>query len=254
MYSKRFKKSPDLSNLSDLDVYLLLRNGHIEKFPNGFLTKDTCRRILRWLCLEHYHLTRKEICYLNRDFLFQNFIGGFRKIFDYNIFSLIQYSFPDLNIKQWETAKVPSGFWNDKNNQKEFIEWLAKKENIDLHSQKDVSKITADVLTKHGASKARRVAGGTYELICSATGNEFQEWEILKMDIWTEEKAILAVKWLVEEKLKWSDEQVKDNLTATVFQANHLGGLLKNYCNNSPFKAINLAYPGKFTALKYSKA
>ncbi len=248
------KRAIDLSNFSDLEIYLLIRNGSLDRFPIDFLNKDTCKVILRWLCLNHYHLTRKEICHLNQTFLFKNFIGGFRKIFSYNMFSLIQYSFEDLDIKRWETAKVPNGFWKDRQNQKEFIEWLAKKENLDLTSLKDVSKISAEMINRYGASKARRTAGGVYSLITSATGDRFQEWEILKLDVWTEEKAIKAVKWLVEEKLKWSDEQVYENLTASVFQENHLGGLLERYCNNSPIKAINLAYPGKFKSLKHSKS
>lgn len=246
-------KKVDTSNLSDVEVYLLIRYGSISRFPHNFLNKDSCKRILRWLCLENYHMTREEICNLRQDFLFANFLGGFRKIFDYNMFSLIQYSFPELNIKRWETSKVSDNFWKDKTNQKEFIEWMAEKENIDLTKLEDVSRITAAMLNKYGASKARRLAGGTFELIASATEDRFQEWEILKMDAWTAKKATKAVRWLIEDKLKWSDKQIQENLTASVFQANHLGGLLKNYCNNSPIKAINLAYPGKFKSLKYSK-
>lgn len=247
------KKTIDTTNLSDVAVYLLVINGTLSRFPNGFLNKDSCKRILRWLCLDNYHMTREEICNLRQEFLFQNSISGFRKIFGYNMFVIIHYSFPELDIKHWETAKVPDNFWKDQKNQKDFIEWMAKKENLNLNKLEDVSKITADMIDKYGASKARRVAGGTFELISSATGNKFQEWEILKMDVWNEEKAIKAVKWLIEEKLKWSDKQVQAQLTASVFQKNHLSGLLKNYCNNSPIKALNLAYPNKFKSLKYSK-
>lgn len=243
----------DITNLSDVEIYLLVREGIISRFPQSFLNEFSCKRILRWLCLENYHMTRDEICNIRQDFLFLNSLGGFRKIFDYNMFSLIQYCFPELNIKHWETAKVSDHFWEDKENQREFVEWMAEKEKIDLNNLKDVSKITANMLTKYGGSKARRIAGGTFELISSATGNKFQEWEIFKMDVWTEEKAIKAVKWLIEQKLKWSNEQIQEYLTASVFQKNHLGGLLKNYCNNSPLKAINIAYPGRFKSLKYSR-
>lgn len=242
----------DITGLTDIEVYLAVRDGSLKRFPCGFLSKSTCKKILRWLCLDELKMTRQEICNLKQSFLFSNSLAGFRKIFNYNMISIIQYSFPELDIKCWETAKVPDRFWNDKENQREFIEWMAKKENIDLTRLEDVSKITSSMLSQYGASKARIVAGGTFELISSATVNRFQEWEILKIDIWTEEKAITAIKWLIEEKLKWSDEQVKAQLTASVFRKNHLGGLLKNYCGNSPIKAINIAYPEKFKSLKYS--
>lgn len=243
----------DTLNLSEVEVYLLVRSGKITRFPNGFLDKSTCKEILRWLCLDYYHMNRESICRIDSSFLFCNFLSSFRKVFGNNMYHLICYTFPELNIKEWETLKVQNNFWHDKGHQKEFVEWIAEKEQLDLKNIDDVSKITAEMIAHYGGSKARKIAGGTYELVSTATGSRFQEWELFKMDIWTEEKAVKAVKWLIEDKLKWSDEQVKSSLTASVFYRNDLGGMLKHYCGNSPIKALEIAYPGKFTSLKHSK-
>lgn len=239
----------DTTTLSAVETYLLIQKGVLKRFPAGFLDKYNCREIVRWLCLDHYKMNREEICHIPQKFFSDNSISSFKKIFN-NLPEMICFSFPEMNIKEWETSRVPDGFWNEKQNQKEFIEWIAEKEKLDLNDMTDVSKITADVIGRYGGSKARRIVGGTYELISSATGNKFQEWEILKMDIWTEKKAICAIKWLIEERLKWSDEQIEESLTAAVFRRNNLGGMLRRYCNNNPVKALEIAYPGKFTYCK----
>lgn len=251
MYKKR--KTIDTLELSEVEVYLLVRSGKIQKFPNGFLDKSTCKEILRWLCLDYYHMDRESICQLNISFLLNNSLSSFRRIFGNNMYHLICYTFPELDIREWETTKVQNNFWHDKEHQKEFIEWIAEKENLSLNDIHDVSKINSEMIGRYGGSKARKIVGGTYELVSSATGNRFQEWEVFKVDNWTEEKAAKAVKWLIEDKLKWSDEQIKESLTANVFYRNNLGGMLKNYCGNSPIKALEVAYPGRFDSLKHSK-
>lgn len=249
---KKFRT--DNSNLTDTEVYFKVITGKLKKFPNNFLNKDTCKDILRYVCINMYNMSRTQICHINQGFLFQNYIGGFRKIFNYDVFSLIQYSFPELNIKRWEASKVSANFWQDKKNQKDFILWVAQKENLNLSRLEDISKINSKMIIKYGGSKAIRAAGGTFELISTATGDTFKEWEVLKIDVWTESKAIDAIKWLIEDILCWNDEQIINQLTANIFRANHLGGLLKNYCNNSPIAAINLAYPGKFKTLRHTKS
>lgn len=250
----RRKNQKNISLLTDTEVYFRIITGEFKKFPNNFLNKTSCKNILRYICIDMYHMSRTEICHVNQDFLFKNYVGGFRKIFNYDVFSLVQYSFPELDIKRWEASKVSANFWQDEENQKDFILWIAQKENLDLNKLEDVSKINSRMIIQYGGSRARRSAGGTFELISTVTGDTYKEWEVLKIDTWTETKAITAIKWLIEDVLCWSDEQVVNQLTSTTFRSNHLGGLLKNYCNNSPIAAINLAYPGKFKTLRHAKS
>lgn len=250
MYKKR---KLDTTNLTDIEVYFNVISGKFKKFPNNFLDKETCKNILRYVCLNANHMSREDICNINQDFLFKNYIGSFRKKFNYDVFSLVQYSFPEFDFKRWEAAKVPSNFWYNKENQKDFVLWVAQKEHLDLTNLDDVCKMKSKMLMSYGGARAIRAAGGTFELISTVTGDTFKEWEVLKVDVWTESKSIEAVKWLIEERLCWNDEQVKAQLTANIFRTNNLGGLLKNYCNNSPIAAINLAYPGKFKTLRHTK-
>lgn len=241
-------------NMPPIKVYYLVASGKLARFPAGFLDRETCKEILRHLVLNDLKMSREEICAnINQSFLQQYYAGGFRKKFDNNIAKLITYCFPEMDIRPWELGKVEFFYWHNTTNQKNFVTWIAQKEKLDLNSLSDVQKINVHLIAKYHGSKARVAAGGTFELINAATGGKFQEWEILKVDNWTEDKAKKAIKWLIEEKLEWTeDEQIYNGLTAAIFRANHLGGLLKLLCNNSPLAAINIAYPGRFVSLKHS--
>ena len=60
------------------------------------------------------------------------------------------------------------------------------------------------------------------------------------------ETAREATIWLIEEKLKWSDDDIKEKLSANIFEKNSLGGMLAILFNDNSYFAIENAYPGKF--------
>ncbi|MBQ3422015.1 MAG: hypothetical protein IJH34_10165, partial [Romboutsia sp.] len=57
---------------------------------------------------------------------------------------------------------------------------------------------------------------------------------------------IKATKWLIEEKLKLTEEELKEQLSYTLFVENGLLGMLVNCFKGSPYEAINSVYPNKF--------
>ena len=58
--------------------------------------------------------------------------------------------------------------------------------------------------------------------------------------------SVKVTKYLVEEKLKLSDEELKEQLSLKLFKDYKLGGMADICFNNSPYQAINTAYPDKF--------
>lgn len=66
------------------------------------------------------------------------------------------------------------------------------------------------------------------------------------VDPGAEENAKEITRYFIEEILKWTDEEVKANLTEMVFRKYKLSGMLEYTFDRSPFKAIDNAYPGKF--------
>lgn len=74
-------------------------------------------------------------------------------------------------------------------------------------------------------------------------------WElhVTSMRTWKDEsQSIAAVKWMIEEQLKWGKEDVECNLTRATFKEHHLLGCLSCAFNNRIIDALDAAYPGEF--------
>jgi len=255
MKRKRRKSSElDYTKLSSIDVYNYVVAGKLLKFPNGFVTPSNMKEILREVILNRLKFTREDICQkLSYSYLKKIHLGGSRKAFDTNIFKLITYCFPEMNIKYWELNKVQNSFWENENNRKEFMLWLAEKESIDVTSIDSLKKIDARLIQKYGGSKPLKFGGGLYSLILLIAKVEVKEWQVIKMRVWTEAKVKAAVKWLVEEQLKWTHEDVVNKISAKIFYEYDLGGLLSKYCDHSPIRALQVAYPGEYTKVRNSR-
>ena len=245
---KSYNKNNEF-NIAPIEMYEFIQDGKISRFPDGYLDKHSAKEILRYIALTKLHMTRKDICEkIDLPFLRKHHISTFRKFWDSQIYQMIAFCFPEFKIFPWELKRVSNSFWKVENNRRNFLIWMANKENLNLGKLEDVRKIKAVMVQKHGGIRALRNSGGLYPLICLATGNSVMEWELDKVNVWTEEKAIRAIKWLIEEKLKWDDEQIYNHLTTKVFEENSLDGLIDLF-SNSPIKAINAAYPGRFKTL-----
>lgn len=248
MRRKRNKRSNmDFSTLTALDVYTLLINNEISKFPSGFISKETMKEIIREVILNRQKFNREDICEkISYDYLGKYKLRGSRRAFDEDIFKLITYCFPEFDIKQWELKKVRNGFWTNEKNRKEYMEWLIKKENINPDKLSDLKKINAELIDENLGRKAREHSKGVYNLILHVAKIEIKEWQVINVAKWDDKKAIEAVKWLVEEKLMWNEKEVAEKITVKIFEENDLGGLIQNYFKHNVIKALNLAYPGKF--------
>ena len=154
-----------------------------------------------------------------------------------------------MKIKYWELNKVENGYWKVENNRREYMTWLCEKENINTESIYDLKRINARLIQKYAGSKILAEAG-VYELILLVTKVDVKQWQVTKMNVWTEDKVKEAVKWLIEEKLKWTYDDVVEKISAKTFSNNGLSGMLQKYCNHSPLKALQIAYPNTYYKLK----
>ena len=238
----------DYQKMDPMDVYQLVAKGTLKKFPNGYLDKKKIKYILRHIVFNVYGYTTKEaiISYVNIKFLRGNYMGGFIKFFEGTPYLLIKYSFDEWDIRAWEYSKsVPNNFWQNENNRREFIFWLAEKEGTNINDKASIRKISAQVIMKYGGSKVIKYAKGTYNLLDMLNPGAYKEWEITKVTNWTREKAIIATRWLIEEKLKITFDQAC-NLRVRDFVENNLDGLLQKVYDHSIMRALDDAYPNTF--------
>ena len=49
--------------------------------------------------------------------------------------------------------------------------------------------------------------------------NQFKEWELkfVPNKFWNKDTGIRATKWLIEEKLKWNEDDIKEKICIKVF-------------------------------------
>ena len=89
--------------------------------------------------------------------------------------------------------------------------------------------------------------GSPYLAIENAYPGKFKPWELpcVSNSFWNLKTAKEATIWLIEEKLKWNDDDIKEKLSANTFIKNSLTSIISLF-NGSPYLAIENAYPGKF--------
>ena len=229
-----------------MEVYKLVATGQLKKFPHNYLEKESIKEIVRNVFLNELKLTREDVLKIKQEDMTSRYMGGFRKFFDMQNALVMIYSFPEWDLKPWEFTKVHPKFWEDTNNQREFVLWIAKKEGLDITCKEDLRKITVQMIWKYRGSKALVAAGGTYGLLKTVCGDKYKEWEITKVVSWTDEKVVEAVKWLLEEKLKITSKE-SCKIRVTHFKKYNLDGMLQKACNHSIIRALNMAYPGRYT-------
>ncbi|MFF0828907.1 DUF4046 domain-containing protein [Brevibacillus sp. NPDC003359] len=100
-----------------------------------------------------------------------------------------------------------------------------------------------------------KLAGGLVHVFNTNTpflalAHSFPEWDLKRWEFkhitfnkWTEEDKKDALGWLIEEKLKWSYEEIIENLSVRTFQDWGLDSLLSNFFKNSPVRAMKYLYP-----------
>ncbi len=248
-----------------IEVYKLVLSGGLKIFPNHF-----------WSCKESDHYSPYITRYLIEDILNWNdkgIINNLRKqtFRDYKLSTMlsvkynnspymaISKAYPDKDFKPWDFINTPNNYWkgsNGKDNASKAIKWLI--EDKLKWSMDDVrDKINFQIFTEHNLAGMIIYAfdNDMFKAIDYTYPNTFKRWEIgshVKNNYWTEEKGITATRWLIEDKLKWSDEDIRKYYSRQIFKDNNLYGMLQRCFNNNPYVALDKAYPGKFNELNSS--
>lgn len=154
--------------------------------------------------------------------------------------------------------KFPNGFWQRPEaieNAKQCTKYLI--ENILKLSEDDFREnLTFKTFLKYKLCGMLKIVfdNKPYAAINALYPDKFKRWEFqVENKYWTYETGIEATKWLVEEKLKLSDDELKDQLSKKLFLDNNLDSMLNYAFNNSPYNAINAVYPNKFYPWEFKK-
>jgi len=153
-------------------------------------------------------------------------------------------------IQKGKRKKFPQGSWDDEGQAIIMVKYLLE-EKLKWGKTQVCRGLDTMTFRKHGLGGMlyQCFNNSVYEAVSRTYPNEYKRWELSRTPngFWTSETGIEATKWLLEEKLKWSREEICDRLRRETFLENGLSGMLLTCYENSPFKALIAAYPGEYT-------
>lgn len=120
-------------------------------------------------------------------------------------------------------SRFPSHFWSPPLGRKNAIEITRFLfEQILQWTDEDIKKrLRSETFFEHKLRGMLGIIynGSPYAAINSVYPERFKPWELnmSPLNTWNEEVGIDAVKWLVEEKLKWNDEAIKKEWSRKIF-------------------------------------
>lgn len=245
-------KNSKLKELNCIEIYKLVLNGELKRFPKYFwkdISENELRELLKYFFEEVLNWSKEDIKNNIDSYIFYKYkLGGglFQSIFNGSVFDVVDFTYPG-KIREWELKNTPLKFWNlDKCI--EVTKYILEKEKW---TEEDIRKKPIyEVFAKYGLTTIYLTffEGNPYTLINTIYPGKFKPWEIpnTPRHYWSRETGIEAVRWMIEEKLKWTDEDIKNKYSLKVFKKFKLVAMLNKVFDCSPFKAINAAYPGRF--------
>lgn len=240
-------------NLEVEEVYELVLNGSISRFPAGFWegehAKEKGIRCVNYLLRNKLEWTDEDIrdkfC---KKVLIQHKLSGMLKIcFDNSPTKCILTIMKD-KFYPWEYCAVSPNYWNRETGRNAVKIAIEEKLGWDIEDIKN--NISSKVFKELGLSAMLQcVYGGSpYRAICDVYPNKLKAWELKNVPIgfWDECTAREAIKWLIEDKLNLSLNEDKYLGLQKEFIKHGLGYLLSDKFENSPYLAMDFAYPNRF--------
>ena len=245
-------KYPTIDDIDIIEMYKEILKGTRKKFVDGTWQRpdaiSNAIKVTKYLIEDKLKLTDEEIKEQLSKYLFKdNNLNGMLKIcFNGSPYQVINTTYPN-KFKEWEFKNVPTSFWT-KEKGIEATKWLIE-EKLKLTDEEIKEQLSINLFRDNLNSMLYTCFNNSpYQAINTVYPNKFKEWEFKSTphSFWTKEKGIEATKWLIEEKLKLTDEKLKEQLSINFFKDNKLYGMIQLCFNGSPYQAINTIYPNKF--------
>lgn len=242
----------DTLEIESIEIYKKILSGELKRFPYGFWQgEDGIQNsidIIKYLIEDELKWDREDIKNNLVVTVFKKYklAGMLKCIYGQSTYLAIDATYPG-EFKPYSLKNAPKDYWND-STIKEAIYNLM--EDLSLTKEEIISVITKQMLIDNDLGGLLDYCGNSpYKALQIAFGDTFNAWDMISAPngYWTKESAIYSIKKLLEEELKWNDEQIKNNLCKSFFEKHNLRGMLNLIFRDSPFEAINTVYPGRFS-------
>lgn len=229
----------DFTKYSSIEIYQMVLNKDIVKFPRNFWNKDRAIEISKYLFENILKWDKKDIeTKLTFKLLIEYKVETMMSFFNDVISNLLKTIYPDDFAYDY---KFNQSIWKDKENVRLIIKHLLEKEYN--WSKSEIKKNFSNrFLTENGLVNLLNYYT-LYDILNLTYPNEYYKWDLF-METWREEDYQSAIKWLIETKLKWSKYQIIDDLNGNTFKVNGFYSIVPTRFKNV-YDAICFAYPNE---------
>lgn len=243
----------ELFAMDAVEVYKMVINKNtLKKFPNGFWQRpdaeENAIKCIKYMIESILKWTDEDIKQnLCRNTFYKNALKSALEVMGGSVYGALNKVYPN-KFKPWELKRTPASYWNVQHG---IIatKWLIE-EKLKWSDEEIVSNLSANTFAEHGLrGMLHRVFNDSpYKALNSTFPNRFKPWQLQMspMGLWDLDNGIAATKWLIEERLQWSREDIEQSFSRKIFYDNGLGGMLYTVFNGSPYKAISYVYPNQF--------
>ena len=235
--------------MSSLGTYLEYIGHNGIRVPRGHWTnKENHKKFMDWLRKKEGYNTMEDLYKINIKVIIKN--GGRGLLATYyndSITYLMSKMYPDYNWLLFRfSSKVPKDHWDNIENQKQFMDWLRKKEGY--NTMEDLYKINTKVIRKYGGGGLLgQYYNDSFTKLLKALYPNYNwfEWKFynVKRGFWkNKENHKKYIEWLKQE-LGYTNMEDLYKMTCADIENNYGGGLIQLHYNYSPIAFVTSMYP-----------
>ncbi len=236
-------------------TYEMVLSGEKLRFPHHFwkdISDIQLRGLLRYFFQVKLGWDIEDIRNKPREhtirFLGKYKLSGISNKFNNSYFNIVNFTYPNI-VHEWELKYTTEKFWTRKK-VIQVIRYIFKQKQWTEEDIKNKTFLELLDRDKSVLTQARLFKMSPFQVINIIYPNKFKSWELKKIkcpkNYWNVETGKQAVKWLIEEKLKWNKNDIEQNLNIAIFKEYGLYAMLYIVFNGSIYNALNITYPGKF--------
>lgn len=252
-FFSKYKLSGMLTQAYKNNIYEAISSAYPNKFKqwqfivaSGYWTIDNARESIKWLIEEKLKLSSNEeiISLTLKDFKKYGLITPLKLFYKSNPIHAFVDIYPE-KFKIWNAKDTPNGYWT-KENAISAIHYLVEDK---LHlSDDDIKQKWNNKLlieNKLGYMMKHIFNNNTYAAIDAAYPGKFKYWEISRVPstYWNDNTIKDAVKWLIEENLKFTSlEEAKEKILKKDFYNNGLSYIIRHLFKGDVNAILNFTY------------
>lgn len=236
-------------NYSPIEIYEMVLSGQIKRFPPHFWTNEFSLDYAQELgeYIVNKYLYNNDINILNNygnKFINDVHLHSVLKLFNGQAYEYFNFVYPN-RFKPWQFKSCPNKYWN-KNTAIEATQWLIE-EQLKWDESEVKEHLNYKVFSDNKLNGMLSVVynDSVFEALNTAYPNKYLPWNLSSVpkNYWKNvDNVKSALKWLIEDKLKFSIKEIETNLTIELITQNGLSGLLRWY-NGIPFDILKNIYP-----------